>query len=233
MSFFSRKQKISLENFCRDIYDNQFLNPKIGEKEVSDVFPEFFKGEIVKVLPEFENISLQKIKEEIMFLRFELFALAWTHKFVSGKIVVAQSAFTKQYLNEKGKNDIWNGMEPYNKMINSATLHWLTSLGNMNLSFNYNMRKDLTAKNIEDAKELGIDIDESIERVNKRLWSEPAWKQKIIIEPLVGTFCDRLGLNPNELNKKAGFRLAVMFIGFYDGAQQSWDKVKITVEKKI
>ena len=49
----------------------------------------------------------------------------------------------------------------------------------------------------------------------------------------MGTFCDRLGLSPNELNKEVGFRLAVMFIGFYDVAQQSWGKVKIAVEKKV
>ncbi|MBA7576018.1 hypothetical protein ES708_17855 [subsurface metagenome] len=29
MSFFSRKQKISLEDYCRDFYDNQILNPII------------------------------------------------------------------------------------------------------------------------------------------------------------------------------------------------------------
>jgi hypothetical protein len=72
-------------------------------------------------------------------------------------------------------------------------------------------------------------MDESIERVNNRLCSENAWKQKIPLGGLAGTFCNQLGLNPNELNKEAGFRLAVMFIGFYDGAKQSWDKVKITV----
>jgi len=40
MSFFSRKQEISLEDFCRDIYDNFILNPKIGATEVGNVFPE-------------------------------------------------------------------------------------------------------------------------------------------------------------------------------------------------
>lgn len=230
MSFFSRKQKISLEDFCRDFYDNQILNPIIKGVNFGTVLPDYV---IDKIDPLFAHVDKQKLTEELMILRYELFALAWTHKFVSGKIVVAQSAFTKKYLNEKGGDGIWNGMEPYNKMIDSATLDWLTKLGKMNFGFNYNMRKDLTAKNIEDAKEMGIDIDESIERVNNRLWSEPAWKQKIIIGPLVGTFCDRLGLSPNELNKGVGFRLAVMFIGFYDGAQQSWGKVKITVKKKV
>lgn len=72
---------------------------------------------------------------------------------------------------------------PYNKITTGETLHWLTSLDKMNLSFNYGMREDLTSKNIKDAKELGIKIDESIERVNNRVWSENAWKQKLSSNP--------------------------------------------------
>jgi hypothetical protein len=227
MSFFSKKQEVSLEDFCRDFYENQILNPVVGKVDASNVYSDVVKKSIAEAYPEFANIDSQKLREELIILRFELFALAWTHKFVSGKLVVAQSAFTKRYLHEKGRNDIWNGMEHYNKIIDGATLHWLSNLGKMNLSFNYHMREDLTAKNIEDAKELGINIDESIERANNRLWSENAWKQKLLLGPLVVTFCNQLGLNPNELNEEAGFRLAAVIKGLYDGAQQSWDKVKI------
>lgn len=227
MSFFSRKQEIGLEDFCRDFYENQILNPVVAKVDASNVYSNIVKKSIAEVYLEFANIDSQKFREELIILRFELFALAWTHKFVSGKLVVAQSAFTKRYLHEKGRDDIWNGMEHYNKIIDGATLHWLSNLGKMNLSFNYHMREDLTAKNIDDAKELGINIDESIERANNRLWSENAWKQKLLLGPLVVTFCNQLGLNPSELNEEAGFRLAAVIKGLYDGAQQSWDKVKI------
>jgi len=121
-------------------------------------------------------------------------------------------------------------MEPYNNMIDSVTLHWLTNLGKMNLSFNYNMREDFTKKNIEAAKELSIENDDRVTRVNHRLWSENAWKQKLILGPLVFTFCERLGINAHDLNQEAQFRLAATIKGLYDGAEQSWDKVKI---KKI
>ena len=40
MGLFNRKEKVNLEDFCRDFYDNQILNPKIGVGiEVSNVFP--------------------------------------------------------------------------------------------------------------------------------------------------------------------------------------------------
>jgi len=227
MSFFSRKQEMKLEDFCRDFYDTQILNPVIGKIDAGNVFSDVVKKNVVEVNPEFAKIDSQKLNEEIKVIRFELFALAWTHKFVSGKIVVAQSDFTKSYLREKDRNDIWVGMESYNNMIDSVTLHWLTNLGKMNLSFNYNMREDLTKKNIEAAKELGVENDDCVARVNHRLWSENAWKQKLMLGPLVFTFCERIGINAHDLNQEAQFRLAATIKGLYDGAEQSWDKVKI------
>ena len=227
MSFFSKKQEVNLEDFCRSFYDTQILNPVVGGMSVGTVFPDLVTKEVSEADPTFANINKQKLVEELIIIRFELFALAWTHKFISGKNVVAQSAFTKRYLHEKGRDNIWSGMEPYNKIIDGATLHWLTNLGKMNLSFNYNMRKDLTAKNIEVAKELGINVDESIERINNRLWSENAWKQKLLLGPLVFTFCNQIDLNANEVNEEAQFRLAAVIKGLYEGAQQSWDKVRI------
>ena len=124
-----------------------------------------------------------------------------------------------------------NNTEPMNlaipSRVNLKKLHWLKNLGKMNLSFSYNMRKDLAVKNIESAKELGIYIDESIEMVNNRLWSENAWKQRMILEALILALCDRLNLDTKDLNEESGFRLAAFIRGLYEGAQQSWDNVKI------
>lgn len=219
---------MKLEDFCRDFYDTQILNPVIGQIDAGNVFSDVVKKNVVEVYPEFARMDSQTLNEEIKVIRFELFAFAWTHKFVSGKIVVAQSDFTKSYLHEKGRDDIWVGMEPYNNMVDSVTLHWLTTLGKINLSFNYNMREDLTKKTIEAAKELGIENGDRVARVNHRLWSENAWKQKLMLGPLVFTFCERIGVNAHDLNQEAQFGLAATIKGLYDGAEQSWDKVKIT-----
>lgn len=227
MSLFSRKPKVELKKFCRDFYDTQILNPIVGGIDAGNAFSDVVKKNIVEVYPGFSKIDTKKLNEEIKVIRLELFALAWTHKFVSGKIVVAKSDFTKSYLREKDRDDIWTGMEPYNNMIDSVTLHWLTNLGKMNLSFNYNMRENLTKENIEIAKRMGIENDNRVERVNHRLWSENAWKQKLMLGPLVFTFCERLGINAHDLNQEAQFRLAATIKGLYNGARQSWDDVKV------
>ena len=83
MSFFSRKQKISLEDFCRDFYDNQLLNPIIKDVNFGTVLPDYV---IDKIDPLFAHVDKQKLTKELMILRYELFALAWTHKFISGNV---------------------------------------------------------------------------------------------------------------------------------------------------
>lgn len=227
MSFFLKKQEIGLEEFCRDFYNNYILNPVIGELNVGTAFSEVITKEASEADPMFASVDKQKLSEELIVIRFELFALAWAHKFISGKNVIAQSVFTKNYLHKKGREDIWNGMQKYNEIIDGVTLHWLTGLGKINLSFNYNTRKELAIKNIEEAKKMEVSLDESIEMINNRLLSENAWKQKLLLGSLVFTFCDRIGINAEQLKEGAQFRLAVIIRGLYEGAQQSLKKVKI------
>jgi hypothetical protein len=226
---FSKKQEIRLEDFCRDFYDNQILNPKIGvEIEVGNVLPEMFREKIVEVLPEFESISLQKIKEEITILRFELFALAWIHSF-GDKLAVDQSIFTKNYLREKGREDIWDGMGRYNKAIS----HSVTSgLSKSNQAYIYKMRMDLFDEYVNILEKngmpsAGIGLGLAINRMS----SKEVWEKGIIPYFLMLRLCHRFGLGHGKdyygPNEEAQFRLIIFIKGFYNGAQQSWDKVKI------
>ena len=119
-------------------------------------------------------------------------------------------------------------MENYSKAIDGATLHWLSNLGKSNLIFNHHTREDLTEQNIEDAKEMGVDLDG---RVNYRLWSENAWRQKFVPTALQLVFYKNLykssGFESNELNDEALARVASAIKCLYDVALQSINKVKI------
>lgn len=226
MGLFSTKERVNLEKFCGDWYEKYILHPVLtspkGDLELAPEMYEVFRKNIVEADANFEKVDLERFSTEIVFLRFELFALAWMHKF-GGNFAVAQSIFTKRYLQEKKRNDIWEGMRFYNKYLNSGVLHWLTSLGKVNMPFWYNMIKSLSAKNIEEGKKIGIS-DENIEMVNNRLCSENAWKQRWIFQGLVSAVEDKFGF---ILNDEAEFRLAVVIRGLYDGARQSFDNIKI------
>jgi len=219
MGFF--KQKVNLEDFCRDFYDNIIINPVDFMRE----YAENLKKGATSVDQKFVDVDLNKLKNELIFLQFELFALAFTHKFISGKIVIAQSIFTKNYLQQKNKNEIWNGMGYYNEYINLATLYWLSSLGKINLPFNQNMRKDLAEDNIKVAKDMAINIDEVVQFVNNRLWSENSWRQNFVIRELLQAICGKL--NIQGLNKEAIIQLGSPIIALYEIVKKSLDDVKI------
>ncbi|MDO8486213.1 MAG: hypothetical protein Q7S77_00740 [Candidatus Staskawiczbacteria bacterium] len=234
MSLFSKKQEISLEDFCRDFYESSILNPKIGEVGVDamSVYAEQIKKSVAGVDNVFTNVDLQKLTYELTVMRFELFALAWLHKFPDK--LFSQSIFTYEYLQEKGRCDIWESMEKYNKAISSSVTAGLSKLEQ---AYILRGRADSADKQIENCKNKGIDLDSnnsvliSIGRPINRQFSNKAWKNGHTIYFLILALCHQLGLGygPSYLgpNKEAQFRLSAVVKGFYDGAEQSWDKIKI------
>jgi hypothetical protein len=107
MSLFKKKQEVDLDTFCRDFYEKNIINPVIQGIDAGAAFVEVVKRNIVEVDATFSNIDSQKLAKEWVLLRFELFALAWLHQF-GERLAVAQSVFTKSYLHEKGRDDIWD-----------------------------------------------------------------------------------------------------------------------------
>jgi hypothetical protein len=172
--------------------------------------------------------EIRKLKSHRTFLEtaldFELFALAWMHRF-AGKYAIAQSMFTKRYLQEKEKSNIWNSMEHYNEMVKSATLHWFTGLGKMNSAFWNNMRNYIIDKNIKIAKKIGLEQDEIFVRVTNRLCSEYTWEQRIILGGFVDVFCKRIEIG--QLKDEAGFRLSAVIQGLYNGDYHALKNIKI------
>jgi len=217
-------KKISIEDFCHDFYDNNIFDPTIGGVYYGSVLLQHI---IEKVELISNNVDKRKIIDELIALQIELLGLFCTHKFISGEIVIRQNFFTKNYLIENGKTEIWNSMYDYNDIIDIATLDWLTALGKVNIVFNHNMRKDLVAKNIEDIKNLGLADDGVVKRINKRIWSENAWRQKFMLNSLARTFWSHLGLELNKLDEETISFLSALPNRLYKEAQQHLNKVKI------
>jgi len=224
MGIFRRTRRVNVEEYCHEYYEHNILNPVITGVELGTTYFDKARRSIAEADQEFSNISSEQFASEMIPLYFELFALSWMHRFV-GKYSVAQSVFTKRYLQEKGEDDIWNGMKHYNNSVCSATLHWLTGLGKMNLAFWHGVRKDLTLKNVEDAKKMGLPIDEVVERASNRLCSESAWKQGMVVDALVFAVCNELGLS--QVRRQAVVCLATVIRGVYDGAYKSLKSIRI------
>lgn len=238
MGIFSKKEEVDLEEFCSDFYEKNILNPIIEGVDAGAVFIDTIKRNVVEADNNFAKISYQKFTDEVVLLRFELFALAWLHQF-GDKLAIVQSDFTRRYLHEKKRDDIWDGMESYNQAIaRSGTLGKSPKkpFDRARLGFIMRMRADLADKYIDDAKKSGIDLDdktstpilESIGRPLNRLFIDDAWKKGVTAGLLMFALCDRFGFESNfEPTKEAQFRLTAIIRGFYDGAKQTLEKVKI------
>jgi len=222
MGLFSKKKEVALADFCREFYEKNIMNPMIQELDVNAAFVDVIIRSITEVDQSFAKVNSQKFAKEYLLLRFELFALAWLHQF-GEKLAVAQSVFTKDYLHEKNRDDIWDDLEFYNQAIaRSSTIGRKTTNG---FDRAYLMRVNKTkADQFDHYYREGYDTV-AVARALNRLFTEKAWKKGITAELIRLAVCDRLGFKPND---EARFRLnAVICSLLYDGAHQSLANVRI------
>lgn len=227
MSIFSKKQEVKLDDFCRAFYEKNILNPAIEGIDAGAAYFYMVKKSVGEADQNFANINSQKFTTEIIPLRFELFALAWLHQF-GDKSAVAQSVFTKYFLQENKRSDIWEASESYNQAIaRSCTIGKTLEkpFDRVYLARVMKTRADL----FDQYNKEGYD-PKCIARALNRLFSEDAWVKGITAGLLMFALCDRLGFEQNfEPNKEAQFRLTAIIRGLYDGARQSIEKIKIKI----
>lgn len=224
MGIFSKKREVDLEAFCRNFYDKYILNPVIEGIDAGAYLTDTTKRSIAETDSNFANVDSQEFATEVILLRFELFALAWLHEF-GDKLAIAQSDFTKRYLHEKRRDDIWDNSESYNQAIARSVTLGKTTKNPSDRAYLYNVDKgrlELFSLYVKGYDKV------CLARVANRLFSDKAWKKGITAGLLMFALCDRLGFDSNfEPSKEAQFRLTSSIRMFYDGARQSLDKIKI------
>lgn len=225
MSIFSKKQKVELEPFCRLFYENVILNCIVDGVDINAHIFNTLKKALADIDSNFANIDSQKFNNEIVSLQFELYAFAWLHQF-GDKSAVDQSVFTKNYLNGKNQNDIWEATKPYNQAIARSTAIGRTpekAFDRGYLVFMNKMRADL----FDQYHEKGFD-DKCVARVLNRLFSEDAWKKGTTAGLLLFALCDRLGFEKDfKPSKEAHHRWFIEINDFYEKDRGSLSKVKI------
>jgi hypothetical protein len=221
MGLFSRKQKVRLEDFCRDFYDKNMLNPVIAGMNVGEAYFEAARGSVAEVDPRFKAVDTKTFVAEMTLIRFEIFGLAWLHE-LGDKHAAAQSAFTKRYLEGRNRTDIWDALEPYNQAIaRSGTLgqNADTASGRAYLAFTDSMRMQL----FNEWHKQGFE-PKAVARAANRLATDVAWQKGLTAGSLMLTLCERLGC---EVNEEAQFRLIAVIRGLYDGVRETLKPIKV------
>lgn len=214
----------NLDSFCSNFYEEYIINPKIGEIDVSNVYPEQVKKTIVEVCEQFNQVDVETLKYELIFMRFEIFALAFQHK-LGFELAAYLSMFTVVWLQENHYDSIWFGMFDYNQAVYKAVnvgadkslypkMAKLDELIKMRLT-------ELDKFTVE-AKKQGIDIEKeeffgSTNYVMHRLYSTTPWEKDDIAYYLIGVLWYRLGLVTTP-NQETVFRLVGYIRGIYQGS---------------
>lgn len=120
MGLFSRKTRKNAVEFCREFYD-KIVFGSVGGVDLEASYAEVVRAGISQLEPSFRASSLGDMTDELRAVHMEMMGTAWTH--ASNRVVSAEvSKFTKQYLTDLARPDLWEVMGTYNQMVaESAT----------------------------------------------------------------------------------------------------------------
>jgi len=218
---FHRKQKVQLEEFCREFYDENIFTSAIGSWDIAKTYAECVKNSISEVDRTFAAIDTELLHAEMTLIRFEVFSLAWLHQ-IGDKHAAAQNAFTKQYLESHNRAEIWDALEPYNQAIaRSSTLGKTTETasGRAYLTSVDNKRMDMFERWYEQGIEPKV-----VARGANHLATEVAWKEGLTAGFLMLTLCQRLGC---EVNDQGQSRLVAAIQVIYDESREALKRIRI------
>jgi hypothetical protein len=235
MSPFGHKTKATTEGFCQQFYDSQVFNVAIAGRDMSNTYWDTVFRSIVEADESFAGTDKSVFIREMNAIRLELFSLAWSHKFKKEKYTIPQSVFTRQYLKQNGKLELWDIMGEYNRAIADSVT--LTAKGErmrdrrvdkVNLA-RLDMWKKWVEVNVKDKENLTEEEDvaaKSFTRVANRIGADVSRNDSILVKRLGARLADRLGCSTN-LSNEALFRLAAVIYGLYQGAMEDIKSISL------
>lgn len=216
-----------VEKVCRDFYDPQIFHPSVDLQ----IFWQTMFDSVVEADHLFASIDQAQFRREMTAIRMDLFGLALSHKFKGTKSALAESFFTKRYLDENGTPDIWDIMGEYNQMVARSTVVNADGkqkegrIGRAQIvgsnASRVKLFNDWAELNIgkrppteEDKERLRC-----VARVANRIGADVRRADCVATKLLCSRLADRLGCDP-KLKSEALFRLAAIVFGLYAGAEE-------------
>ncbi len=236
MGLFSRKPTIGIEEFCREFYDKQIFHAMIGGIDAWSAFLETVFKSVSEADPSFAKIDTILFQREMTALRVELFGLAWLHKFKREEFTLPQSFFTKRYLEENGKLEIWDIMGEYNLAIAKSSVMTATGeqMGTAYLVSMNKLRNDMFHKwyetNIGDRSTTEENEEQAkcVARVANRIGADLMKNKEIGNRRITALLLYRLGWKIDEdLSEEALSRLIAITFGLYEGAKEAIKSVNL------
>jgi len=222
----ARKPKISVEECCKEFYDKHIFHAIVAGIDGWDVMLRSDLEFVTEADTSFSAIDPVLFRQEMTAVRMEVFALAFARKVKREDLMLVQGAFTRRYLEESGKLDIWDIMGEYNQVIHLSAVtdtdgqqmnnRYVTKINLMRVSMLRQYSKPLL-RNIAQGKKVSPDDWAAAGRMVMRVGADMKREDRIAPRLLALKLADRLGCR-SDLKEEALVRLWVIILGFYEGA---------------
>lgn len=238
MGLFKGKPKMSIEDCCRGIYDSQIFKAKIFNSVGMDFWSCYlaqFKDLVAKDDQSFSAVDSDIFWREMTALRMAVFGLRCSLK-VHHKtdLILRQVLFTKRYLEDNGRQDVWDAMGKYNKAIgdsaymkaNGQAADGNSRWGRARIAFVNTFRMSIFDRWIKanigsPRRPLAPEQEEKVDCLGfalQRVCADITRADCVAVKLLAVTLAERLGCDIN-LNQKALFKLGSIIFGFHMGAE--------------
>lgn len=228
MGLFSRKRRMSTQEWCEDFYYKGVFGEPIGDVQLWRVFGEASHRTLQRYDPSFSAVDVMSLSVELLALHLEVIGIAWLFR-VKDDLWPVQSEFTRLYLLKHDCNPLWDRMEPYNQAVAKSAVGGsdpATGKGRANITFMNTMRADLFDKWFEESPQAEAEARaKAVARAANRFGSNVSWKSNMAHNYLSFALTDQLQC---DVTKEARTGMMAIIQGFFDGAIQELKKVKIT-----
>jgi len=221
---FSKKEKVDLEEYSRNFYENVFLNAKVAGQDGNKVFYKTMLNTAIEADPVLSDITPEKFASEFTLIQFELFGLAWLHRF-NVDSAIKQSIFTKNYLHNKNLDKIWKDFKHYNQAVARSSTAGKDDKKRIDRGY-LGKRTMVLAETFEKYSLEGFD-SEGIARAVNRLFTEGPWNKGITENFVMFVLLDRLKLKPDQPNKDAQQKLVFMVRMLYNRNKEVLGKIEV------
>ncbi len=174
------KPKMEIGEFCGDFYNSRVFRPMVSlQKDAPLVWDSAFKS-IEDVDYAISQADQQSFITEFNALKIELFGLAWTHTLRQEEYLVRETIFTRKYLDDMKRQEIWDAMANYNQAIAASA---------QELDDRSNERERVVVRLVNNGLE-----EAAAKRVVNRSGTDQSWEQRNTIVRLGDAFQRGLGV---------------------------------------
>jgi hypothetical protein len=118
-------RKATIEQFCKQFYDSQAFQPEPADERGFSALLDEVSRIVAAIETSLPILRPEALFREVVALRMEIWGLAFArvltlhepHSPATERCEQAEILFTKRYLHEKGRADVWKAMSAYNEAI--------------------------------------------------------------------------------------------------------------------